>query len=158
MEQAQRSMVMQLWHDTARLKASAVSEYVVDLLAGSGSDDKFLVFAYHRHEGMWGATAHVCQNTAGSHCMYGAYTAPLVGSHTHHTPRELMDAIEYGVNSAATASGKAGAPRLRHVRIDGSTPARVREQNVAAFQEDADVRVRGKGAEGHHLLAIPPSQ
>lgn len=48
MEQAQRNMVMMLWHETAKIKGKAVTDYVTDLLFNSGPDDKFLVFAYHR--------------------------------------------------------------------------------------------------------------
>lgn len=49
MEQQQRSMVMDLWHKTAQIKAKAVTDYVKELLLNSGPDDKFLVFAYHRY-------------------------------------------------------------------------------------------------------------
>lgn len=41
-------MVMQLWHRTARIKSKAVADYVKELLLNSDTDDKFLVFAYHR--------------------------------------------------------------------------------------------------------------
>jgi hypothetical protein len=55
MEQEQRNMVMSLWHKTAGIKAKAVADYVKELLANSDTDDKFLVFAYHRCEsaGLW---------------------------------------------------------------------------------------------------------
>jgi hypothetical protein len=48
MEQAQRNIVMMLWHETAKIKGKAVTDYVTELLFNSGPDDKFLVFAYHR--------------------------------------------------------------------------------------------------------------
>eukprot|EP00879_Flechtneria_rotunda_P033580 GHRR01037205.1.p1 GENE.GHRR01037205.1~~GHRR01037205.1.p1 ORF type:complete len:626 (+),score=250.64 GHRR01037205.1:205-2082(+) len=48
MEQQQRTMIMQLWHNTARIKADAVADYVKEMLSDcSDPDDKFLVFAYH---------------------------------------------------------------------------------------------------------------
>jgi len=49
LEQQQHSLIMQLWHLHARIKADAVAQYVSDLLLEmSDPDDKFLVFAYHR--------------------------------------------------------------------------------------------------------------
>lgn len=48
LEQQQRTMVMQLWHDTARIKGKAVTDYIKELLMNSSTDDKFLIFAYHR--------------------------------------------------------------------------------------------------------------
>jgi hypothetical protein len=52
MEQQQRHMVMQLWHQTAKVKAKAVADYVKELLMNSDPDDKCLVFAYHRWGGL----------------------------------------------------------------------------------------------------------
>lgn len=45
-------MVMQLWHQTAKVKAKAVADYVKELLMNSDPDDKCLVFAYHRWGGL----------------------------------------------------------------------------------------------------------
>lgn len=45
-----RLLVMQLWHETAKIKARAVEVYVRELVESclAGGDEKFLVFAYHR--------------------------------------------------------------------------------------------------------------
>lgn len=49
MQQEQRNKVMALYHETAKVKASAVAAYVADLVVEmSSSQDKFLVFAYHK--------------------------------------------------------------------------------------------------------------
>jgi hypothetical protein len=57
LEQQQHSLIMQLWHDTAHIKADAVAQYVSDLLLEmSDPDDKFLVFAYHRWDLLAGAS------------------------------------------------------------------------------------------------------
>lgn len=48
MQEAQRNMIMHLYHATAQLKSDTVAEYVTELLDTSHPDDKFLVFAFHR--------------------------------------------------------------------------------------------------------------
>jgi hypothetical protein len=53
--------------------------------------------------------------------------------------RELMDAIELGVNSVREKNKE--LKNLKYMRIDGSTPAKQREANVSMFQEQADCRV-----------------
>jgi hypothetical protein len=53
MQEQQRTMIMQLYHATAKIKGKAVTDYVKDLMLNSGEEDKFLVFAYHMYEQFW---------------------------------------------------------------------------------------------------------
>lgn len=153
-------MVMQLWHETARRKADEVNAYVSELLANASPDDKFLVFAFHR----CGQRAPRVVVRAQMHCVCALLRlaiprarqphTPPPGAHTHptaqHTPvhppphsrRELMDAIEAGVNAARK---QPELKELRYMRIDGSTDARTRDDNVSRFQNDAACRVRAAG-------------
>lgn len=49
MEQEQHNIIMNLYHETAKIKADAVAQYVAEMVEDmSDEDDKFLVFAYHR--------------------------------------------------------------------------------------------------------------
>jgi len=54
--------------------------------------------------------------------------------------RDLMDAIEKGVNDIRSKNKE--CKNMRYMRIDGETPARQREENVTAFQNDENCRVR----------------
>lgn len=50
-----------------------------------------------------------------------------------------MDAIEKGVNDIRSKNKE--CKNMRYMRIDGETPARQREENVTAFQNDENCRV-----------------
>lgn len=56
-----------------------------------------------------------------------------------------MDAIEKGVNDVRS---KKECKSMRYMRIDGSTPAKQREENVNAFQNEENCRVRERGSQG----------
>ena len=64
-----------------------------------------------------------------------------------------MDAIEKGVNDVRGKNKECKG--MRYMRIDGSTPAKQRDENVTSFQNDENCRVGGSGS--HSEQAEPPS-
>lgn len=52
-----------------------------------------------------------------------------------------MDAIEKGVNDVRSKNKE--CKNMKYMRIDGSTPPKQREENVNAFQNEENCRVRG---------------
>jgi hypothetical protein len=63
-----------------------------------------------------------------------------------------MDAIEKGVNEVRAKNKEMKG--LAYMRIDGSTPAKQREDNVNAFQNDQACRVSGGVSGGLPLTRL----
>lgn len=148
---------MLLWHETAKIKSKAVTDYVKELLLNSGSDDKFLVFAYHRcvtgqcacskctHTHMHQTLCRPLEHHF-THCYCPCPHHPTpTHTHTQLTVRELMDAIEKGVNEVRGKNKE--LKELKYMRIDGQTPPKQREENVNNFQDDQACRVSVSGYE-----------